>query len=402
MSFVKYLVLSLLCFTFFACRENKEKKIIEQDPDYQGIVYDSIPKIRKAINADVKSAQIAEIIQKKVALEGFNGNVLIAQRGIVLYKKSFGYANLETLDTLTAASKFQLASLSKTFTSIATMILAEEGKFSLENTVKDIYPNFPYEGVTIRSLLCHRSGLPNYQYAFDVRSRRDSTKLTNQKLMQWFAEDKPALYNKPDHFYSYNNTNFAVLAAIVEKMSGMSFEKFARERIFLPLGMKDTFIVTSADSALNKNRTFGFEGTHKIQKDILDDVSGDKGVYSTSSDIYKWYKGLINHRLISPEATNEVFMPRSFEYAGFRNYGYGFRLWLNIKLQPEYIYHTGWWKGYNTIMWFDPKDEFVIIILTNRLNRTVYNIRELVDVLKSGKSSVEEDVTEGINSTGSR
>jgi CubicO group peptidase (beta-lactamase class C family) len=397
---LKHLSFVFCIALLFACQENQEKKKIEQDPDYQGIKYEDIAAIKKAINADAKTAAITEIIRKKVVNEGFNGNVLIAQKGIVLYKKSFGYANLENLDTLVANSKFQLASLSKTFTAVAIMMLAEQGKFSLENTVKDIYPNFPYDGVTIRSLLCHRSGLPNYQYAFDARSRKDSTILTNQKLMQWFAEDKPALYNKPDHFYSYNNSNFAVLAAIVEKMSGLSFAEYARQKIFLPLGMNDSYIVTTTDSLINKNRTIGFEGNRKIVKDVLDDVSGDKGVYSTTSDLYKWYKGLTSNQLLSPESSHELFVPRSFEYAGYRNYGFGFRLWLDAKMQAEYVYHTGWWKGYNTIMWFDPKDEYVIIILSNRLNRTVYSIKELVEVLNSRKSTLEDDVTEGKNNPG--
>jgi CubicO group peptidase (beta-lactamase class C family) len=389
---LKCIIISVL---FFNCKD-AEKEALKKDPDYADINLDSLNIIKKAINADLKTAKIAQILENKVKLEGFNGTVLVAQKGVVLYKKAFGFANFKTMDTLNVDTKFQLASLSKTFTSVAIMMLQEQGQFHLENTVQDIFPDFPYQGVTIRSLLCHRSGLPNYLYAFDRASRSDTAGMVNnQRLLQWFKIHKPAIYNKPDHFYSYNNTNFFLLAAIVEKASGKAFDVFLREHVFLPLGMTNTFVVTSKDPAFAVNKATGHKNLEEIPFDVFDNVTGDKGVYATVGDLYRWYKGLIKNKLISPESAHEIFMPRSFEYPGYRNYGYGFRLWLDKSFAPEYIYHTGWWKGFNTIMWFDPQSEFVIIMLTNRLNRTVFNVKDLVEVLKDGASTVEADVTEG-------
>ncbi len=157
-----------------------------------------IEKIRKEINADKKAKEIEQVMIKKV-FEGFNGSVLIAQKDVVVFEDSYGYANFEDTIKNTPDSKFQ------------------QGKIGLDNTVKDYYPNFPYDGVTIRSLLCHRSGLPFYQYTFDKFVRQNDKYPSNQDIMAWFASASPTppMFNLPDHFFSYNNTNYAILAAII-------------------------------------------------------------------------------------------------------------------------------------------------------------------------------------------
>lgn len=348
-------------------------------------------KIRKEINADKKAQLIEEAFKKK---GNFNGTILVAQKGVILFQKATGFAK----DTIpnTMDSKFQLASLSKTFTALAIMKMVQEGKLGLENTIQDIYPNFPYSGVTIRSLLSHRSGLPYYQYEFDSRVRRDKIYPTNQQIMQWFIEANPApkMINKPDHFFAYNNTNYAILAAIIEKVSGQSFAQYMEENIFKPAGMNHTFAGTSTNPELQKNKTQGYQNGRKLDKDFFDDIMGDKGIYSTAPDLLKYYNVLKSGSIVSKENLREMYTPRSFEHPGIRNYGYGFRLWVNKLQQTDYIYHTGWWKGYNTIMFFDLRDDFVIILLSNKYNRSVYNIREMVDILHDEKkrSSLEENI----------
>jgi CubicO group peptidase (beta-lactamase class C family) len=350
-------------------------------------------RIRKEIHADKKAKLIEQVIQQKIA-EGFNGNVLVAQKGVIIYQKAFGFANFEDTIHNKLESKFQLASLSKTFTAVAIMKLAEEGKIGLDYTVKDYFPDFPYNGITIRSLLCHRSGLPFYQYTFDKTVRQSKIFPTNQDIMKWFAtaQPTPAMFNQPDHYFAYNNTNFAILAALVEKVTGKDFATYMRENIFKPAGMNDSFIVTTKNDSININRTTGYQFGRRVEKDYYDNISGDKGVYSTSGDLWKWYKALKNNTLINKESFKEMIMPRSFEFPGLRNYGYGFRLWINAKQQTDYVYHTGWWKGYNTIMFFDPREDFVIILLSNRYSRTVYNIKQLIEIMQGESSTMEESI----------
>ncbi|MBK6976586.1 MAG: beta-lactamase family protein [Cytophagaceae bacterium] len=376
-----------------AC-DQKVKESAGEKPE-KVLTEKEIEKIKKEINAGAKTAAIESIVNAKVNA-GFNGNVLVAQKGLVLFEGTYGLANIEDTIKNTSGSKFQLASLSKTFTAVATMKMVEEGQMGLDNTVKDYFPDFPYDGVTIRSLLSHRSGLPYYQYEFDKKVRDEKIYPTNQMLMTWFAKAKPTPkpLNLPDHFFSYNNTNFAILAAIIEKVSGKSFDDYLQEKIFKPAGMKETFTANSKNPELQRNKTQGYQNGRRLEKDFYDDIMGDKGIYSTTGDLLKWYNLLKSEKVLSKESLREMYTPRSFEHPGLRNYGYGFRLWVNDLQQTDYIYHTGWWKGYNTIMFFDLREDFVVILLSNKYNRGVYNIRDIVNILhgKNKASTLEENI----------
>ena len=377
----------ILCGMFFSCTQNQNR---EEKPEDSGSVAET-EKIRLEINADKKSRQLEEAFEKKT---GFNGTVLVAQRGIILLEKATGFAHDTVPNTI--HSKFQLASLSKTFTALGIMKLVQEGKMGLDNTIQDFFPDFPYAGVTLRSLLSHRSGLPYYQYEFDRKVRKEKIYPTNQQIMRWFAEASPPprAINLPDHYFAYNNTNYAVLAAIIEKVSGLPFARYMEENIFGPAGMENTFAGTSDNPRLNEFRTFGYQNGRRLEKDFYDDIMGDKGIYSTAPDLLKYYEVLKNGTIVSKENLREMYTPRSFEHPGIRNYGYGFRLWVNKLNQTDYIYHTGWWKGYNTIMFFDLREDFVIILLSNKYNRSVYNIREMADILHGDhkNSSLEDNI----------
>jgi CubicO group peptidase (beta-lactamase class C family) len=348
--------------------------------------------LRQQISADEKTRQIDEIFRQKVR-GGLNGNVLIAQKGVILYKKCFGLGHFERheRDTLVDDSKFQLASLSKTFTAVGTLKLIEAGKLKFEDSIQKFYPDFPYHGISIRELLSHRSGLPNYQYAFDDSMKvnfykKEKPYPSNATIMHWFATIKPTprAYNIPGRGFSYSNTNYMVLASIIEKVTGQSYEAFIHRNIFEPLGMHQTFVATTKNDSINHHRTAGYQWNRRIPKDYYDDVVGDKGIYSTTGDLFRWYRALNGDCLLPKKLLAEAFIPRSFERKGAKNYGYGFRMMLNEINQPEYIYHSGWWKGYNTMFWFSPKDEYVIIILGNRYNTTVYRVKELIDILHGG------------------
>lgn len=353
---------------------------------------EKIAQVRKRIKADEKSVRLDSLFQRKFKLERFNGNVLVAQQGIVLYRNSCGYAQVEKKDTLCSDSKFQLASLSKTFTAVAILKLYEAGKLSLEDSIQKFIPKFPYSGIQIKSLLSHRSGLPNYAYVLSDSVRKRNPYPTNDDIVRWYCAVKPKLYNIPNRTFSYSNTNYALLATIVEIVSGQKFEDFLKQTIFKPLGMKNTWLVTSHNDSLNQFRTAGYQYNRRLAKDNYDDVVGDKGVYSTMDDIFRWYAGLNGGCVLRPETMKEAFTPRSFERHGIKNYGYGFRMHVDEATRtPKYVYHTGWWKGYNTLMWFSPKDKFVIILLSNRYNRSIYQIKPILEILE-GKNKVADDL----------
>lgn len=388
----RYCAVVFLAILVFNCNSKDSEK--SKNPKNIAKVID-VAKIRKEIDADNKAKLISEIIDEKIK-SGFNGTVIVAQKGVVIYEKAVGFATFEDTIRNTIDTKFQLASLSKTFTSVATMKMVEDGLVGLDNTVKDYFPKFPYDGVTIRSLLSHRSGLPYYQYEFDKKVRTEKIYPTNQQIVEWFSNaiPTPKPLNLPDHFFSYNNTNYAILAAIIEKVSKKSFDSYLKEKILLPAGMKDTFTAKSNDPRLNINKTQGYQNGRRLEKDYYDDVLGDKGIYSTAPDLLKWYDVLKSETLLSKETLREMYTPRSFEHPGLRNYGFGFRLWVNDLQQTDYIYHTGWWKGFNTIMFFDLREDFVIILLSNKYNRSVYNIKQIVNILHGNEklSTIEENI----------
>ncbi len=394
-------VLLLGCLS---CGQNAQQKLnqstraLRSCADGQKLTNAEQAALQKQINAEEKTRQIEQIFRQKVR-EGFNGNILVAQKGLVLYKNCNGLGHFERSqrDTLVEDSKFQLASLSKTFTAVGTLKLIEVGKLHFEDSIQKFYPDFPYHGISIRELLSHRSGLPNYAYAFDDSMKvnfykKEKPYPSNATIMHWFATVKPTpqRYNIPGRGFSYSNTNYMVLASIIEKATGESYEAFIRKTIFEPLGMRHTFVATSKNDSLNYHRTAGYQWNRRIPKDYYDDVVGDKGIYSTTGDLFCWYRALNGDCLLQKKSLAEAFMPRSFERKGAKNYGYGFRMMLDGLNKPEYIYHSGWWKGYNTMFWFSPKDEYVIIMLGNRYNKTVYRVKELVDVLNSGSKKTDQ------------
>ncbi len=392
MYLLRYCAIVISTFLVFNCN-SKDSDKSKNSKNIVKVI--NIAKVRKEIEADKKSKLISALIDEKIK-GGFNGTILIAQKGVVVFEKAVGFASFEDTVRNRIDTKFQLASLSKTFTSVAIMKMVEDGLIGLDNTVKDYFPKFPYDGVTIRSLLSHRSGLPYYQYEFDKKVRAEKIYPTNQQIVEWFstAIPTPKILNLPDHFFSYNNTNYAILAALVEKVSNKSFDSYLKDKILIPAGMNDTFTANSKDPKLNINKTHGYQNGRKLEKDYYDDIVGDKGIYSTAPDLFKWYDVLKSESILSKETLREMYTPRSFEHPGLRNYGFGFRLWVNELQQTDYIYHTGWWKGFNTIMFFDLREDFVIILLSNKYNRSVYNIKEIVNIMHGNDklSTIEENI----------
>ena len=356
-------------------------------------------KIRKKIHATEKAFALDTLFKKKAKKQGFNGAVLIAQQGVILYQNVFGYADFSNKDSLCVNSAFQLASISKTFTGVAVLLLAQDNKLKLSDSIQKFIPSFPYHGITIENLLSHRSGLPNYLYCFEDKRRQNGPAPTNDSILKWFSEadSLPKPYNRPGKSFSYNNSNFIILASVIQKISGMSYEHFIRTRIFEPLGMTHTFIDTIAPDSLLRNRTTGFQGNRRREREFFDGVYGDKGIFATTRDMERWYFALHSGCLLSKYWLKQAFTPHSFEHKSRHNYGLGFRLMTDPQNMEKvhYVYHGGWWAGFSTMLWMDMDADIVIIVLSNRKNNTVYDIKSVLSILEGSKDSELGSVSDG-------
>lgn len=311
---------------------------------------------------------------------GFSGSVLVSVKGEPVYEKCFGYCDYRTKDLMADTIPFQLASVSKTFTATAILWLIEQGKLNLEDTLQKFFPTLPYKGITVQQLLCHRSGLPNYLYFCDRKAVGNVAYITNDKVIEVMARSKPSPYALPDRKFEYCNTNYVLLASIAEQVTGMKFDDFMNETFFIPLGMEHTFVYDREDST-DRRIAISYNSKWQIQHDdIYDGVTGDKGVYSTVHDMFIWDKAFYDGELLSQEMMQEAYKPRSFEKPGKRNYGYGWR--LSEKPDSTYlVYHNGWWHGNNTVFCRNVQDTTAIIILSNKFNKSVYNVKPVWEIL---------------------
>lgn len=340
---------------------------------------DSMALLFNPEEAAKKTHQIDTFFQS-MQRHGFNGTILVAQYGRILYQKAVGYADFGKKDSLTTHSAFQLASVSKQFTAMAIMMLQERGKLRYEDLVQRFYPAFPYPGITIRQLLTHRSGLPNYTYFCDEHVADRKTPITNQEVVSLLCQYQPKPYYTPNTHFDYSNTGYCLLAAIVEKVSGKSFEDFLRANIFQPLGMNNTVVYNKAKNPVIANKTVGYTaGRRRYDDTYLNGVVGDKGVYSTVEDLFKWELALYSEKLVKKTTLEEAFIPAHKEPRE-RNYGFGWRIHTPKDSEPV-IFHGGWWQGYNAYILHGRKDHSTIIMLSNVTNGSLHRIKDLQEIL---------------------
>lgn len=324
----------------------------------------------------------------------FNGTVLVAKGDKVYYQGAFGYENFTTKDTLSTLSSFQLASVSKTFTATAVLHLVEKGLISLEDTLGSFFPNFPYRNVRVKDLLSHRSGLPNYLYFCNALWDARKGYMSNDDLIA-IMQKHPRLEGtyKPNTRFEYSNTNYALLASIVERVTGEPFPQYMKETFFVPLGMKNTWVFDARGKTPAKYALSYGANCVKQKDDPYDGIYGDKGIYSSAADMYRWNLSFYQNTLIGSVMQKEAYSPQSFERPGVRNYGYGWRL---IK-QPDNtytVYHNGWWHGNNTVFYRNIQDSLTVIILSNRFNKSVYNVQPIFKLISASSGEMLAEAEE--------
>jgi CubicO group peptidase (beta-lactamase class C family) len=340
---------------------------------------DSIALLFNPVEAHQKALRIDSFFRDMQATKGFNGTALIAQHGRVIYKGVFGWADFAKKDSLSVETSFQLASVSKQFTAMAIMMLRERGKLSYEDEITEFFPEFPYTGITVRHLLNHRSGLPDYTYFCDKHFTDRRTPISNNRVLEMLTQHRPDAYFLPDRRFDYSNTGYFLLASIVEKVAGMPFTRFMEANIFRPLGMSRTFIYEGDAVPLADVATGYTGGRRRMDACYLNGVVGDKGIYSTVEDLFKWDRALYSEKLVKETTLAEACEPGSKELKK-QNYGFGWRL-LNLDCGDPVVYHGGWWKGFKSYLMRNPKDQSTIIVLTNVANNSLMHLKGLQSIL---------------------
>lgn len=336
--------------------------------------------------------QIAVFYNKNWPNHAANGAFLVAKNGQMIFEKYEGRANFSKKDFINSNTPLHIASVTKVITASAILKLVNAGRLELDQKVNTVLNEFPFPDITVRMLLNHRSGLRNYAYFTDrnekVWNRRNI--LTNQDILTLLATKNIGLESIPDTRFAYCNTNYAMLALIIEKITNMSYKNAMNEMIFKPLNMTNTFVF---DYEKDKDRivpSYKANGV-EIGKDYLDAVYGDKNIYSTVRDLLKFDRARNRPGFLEPNLLSQVYKGYSNERAGKRNYGLGIRM-LNWETGQNFYFHNGWWHGNTSSYITLQKDNVTIIALSNKKTLRTYKIKHLSKIF--GDYPFEPDTEE--------
>lgn len=318
---------------------------------------------------------------------GFNGNVLIASHDTVIYKGSFGLAEIATGRKLNDSSVFELASVSKQFTAMGIVLLERAGKLSYTDSLRHFFPQLPYNNITVEHLLYHTSGLPDYMTLMKEKTERGSITF-NEDLIRLLAQYKPPVNFKPGEKWEYSNTGYALLASIIEKVSGKTFGEYLKAKIFKPLGMRHTEVYRRRfENRKVKNYAYGYVKSDSLKNMILPDehpnyadmvrrldgIVGDGTVNSTTGDLLKWSLALDKNLLVPASVKERIFRVGKLNDGDITNYAYG---WMTDSLSGigPVVNHGGSWPGYNTWIEKHFSTGKTVILLNNYGNMQIeYN-----------------------------
>lgn len=339
--------------------------------------------------AQSKVQSIDALLGKLHQEEDFNGSVLIAEKGKIIYAKSFGYANAENKTALTENTIFLTGSVSKSFTATAILKLKEQGKLTLDDHLAKYFPELPYPKITVRHLLAHTSGLLEYQSEEIIKEIKEKG-VTNAELVKVFATLKPKLEFEPGSKWEYSNTNYILLALIVEKVSGKSFPQYIKETIFAPARMARSFILMKNIPATLKSdvasgyRFNSFLATAGVNVETLrgarnafatkQNLYGPGNMYSTAQDLLKFHEALQRGKILKKQSLTEMYAPTKLstgeEYSPFARTNYpsqdAFGWFVaNDTSAGTIVYHPGGDIGFVSYFIRNITRDQCVVILTN-------------------------------------
>lgn len=329
-----------------------------------------------AIAHDAFPAKQVDALMRSYAEDAPGASVLVLRDGVALLRKAYGMADRERGIAASPATNYRLASVSKQFTAASIMLLAQDGRLSLDDRARRWLPSLPgsADAITLRHLLTHSSGLIDYE---DVMAADFSGQLHDIDVLH-LLETQDKTYFRPGTDYRYSNSGYALLALIVERASGQSFPDFLRSRIFQPLGMADTMAFVDGGPVVG-NRAYGYSessaGWTRTDQSSTSAVLGDGGIYSSIDDLAKWDAALYDSRLLTEQSRAQMFTPHVTTDEPDVRYGFGWRI------TGETIWHSGETIGFRNVIVRYPQRHLTVVVLTNRDDPEPYALAKRIAAL---------------------
>jgi CubicO group peptidase (beta-lactamase class C family) len=324
----------------------------------------------------------------------FSGVLLVAEKGKAIYHNAVGYREFANQSVLQKTDIFELASVSKQFTAMIIMMLKEKNLLQYDDLLEK-YISLPYKGITLRHLLTHTSGVPDYQGIMD--KYWDKTKVAgNADCIAYLNKYAPPKNAEPGTKYEYSNTGFLLLASVAEKASGKDFIELCRSRIFRPLKMKSTNIRTLEEKKATPNFAIGHllikERNQYVRADSfpssdytiwLGNRKGPGRISSIAADLLKWDQALYSNKLVQQTTLQEAFTPMKLNGGNFSNYGFGWSI-SQDSVMGKVVSHTGDNPGYKTqIIRYIDKNKTIILLNNNAHAGFATIIKDVAAFLKA-------------------
>jgi CubicO group peptidase (beta-lactamase class C family) len=329
-----------------------------------------------------RATEIDQLMSTLVERGQFNGAVLVAEKGEIIYRKAFGKANFQTGADFTPETPSNIGSVTKQFTAMAIMILAERNKLGYDDSVSKHIPEFSstahFSRITLRTLLTHTSGIPDYG---DLGI--DDSGLDQKGLIAALLKKEDALA-RPGLKYRYSNPGYALLGIVVERVSGKRFGDFLEQEIFKPAGMSNTFLYDSHGQK-NERTAVGYGQFGQVDDADPTAIPGDGGMYSTVDDMFKWDRALYTDKLVGQSALVEAFSPEKVEQ-GASTYGFGWN--IVDENGNKYLWHQGSQAGFRAFIGRRLTDRVTVIMLTNKGNSKRQDINAAIQNILADKPYV--------------
>lgn len=332
-----------------------------------------VPPVVNTVPTKTPTPATIDSLLAGILPKDFSGGILVAKNDTAIYEKYIGKQN-----GVNSHTAFDLASVAKTFTGMAILKMAENKQLDLNDDVKKYLPNFPFAGITIKMLLSHRSGLEDYVKFMETSDWDKKQLMTNADLLQYIiANPTKVKIAEPGKAFNYSNTNFAMLALVIEKVNVSSYKQYITNTFLKPLQMNDSYVFGKDDigkatkSYYSNGRTYDFK--------YLDLIYGDKNIYSTVGDMMKWDAALRSTKIFTKATLELAFSPTNKLEPYKSNYGLGWRMLL-VPNGKKLIYHNGWWHGNRSVFIRMVDEKAVIIILSNSSFTTISQAKKLADL----------------------